>query len=51
MKIYNIKDKQEFIREVAELTQKEWGSTTNSQEEFEQKVNKKMEFNSTRRMV
>ena len=25
LKIYNIKEKQEFLREVAELTQKEWG--------------------------
>ena len=26
LKIYNIKEKQEFLREVAILTQKEWGS-------------------------
>ena len=38
LKIYNIKEKQEFLREVAELTQKEWGSKTNSKEEFEAKV-------------
>lgn len=43
MKIYNIKDKQEFIRKVAELTQKEWGSKVNSEEEFEEKVNRKIE--------
>ena len=42
LKIYNIKEKQEFLREVAELTQKEWGSKTNSEEEFEEKINKKM---------
>ena len=30
LKIYNIKDKQEYLREVAELTQKEWGSITTS---------------------
>ena len=42
LKIYNIQEKPEFIREVAELTQKEWGSTVNSKEEFEQKVNKKI---------
>ena len=42
LKIYNIKEKQEFIREVAELTQKEWGSKTNSEEEFETKINKKI---------
>ena len=41
LKIYNIKEKQEFLREVAELTQKEWGSKTNSGEEFEEKINKK----------
>ena len=34
LKIYNIKDKQEYIKEVAELTQKEWGTKTNSVEEF-----------------
>lgn len=43
MKIYNITEKQEFIREVAELTQKEWGSKTNAQEEFENKVNNTIE--------
>ena len=42
LKIYNIKEKQEFLREVAELTQKEWGSKTNSEEEFEAKINKKI---------
>ena len=42
MQIYNIKDKQEYIKEVAELTQKEWGSKTNSQVEFKNKVNKKI---------
>ena len=41
LKIYNIKEKQEFLREVAELTQKEWGSKTNSKEEFEEKKIKK----------
>lgn len=42
LKIYNLKDKQEYIKEVAELTQKEWGSKTSSQEEFNNKVNKKI---------
>lgn len=42
MEIYNIKEKEQFIREVAELTQKEWGSKVNSQEEFEEKVNRKI---------
>ena len=42
LKIYNIKEKQEFLREVAILTQKEWGSKTISKEEFEEKINKKI---------
>lgn len=42
LKIYNIKEKQEFLKEVAEITQKEWGSKTNSREEFEEKINKKI---------
>lgn len=42
LKIYNIKEKQEFLREVAELTQKEWGHQTNSEGEFEKKVQNKI---------
>ena len=42
LKIYNIKEKQEFLREVAELTQKEWGSKITSEEKFEAKINKKI---------
>ena len=42
LKIYNIKEKQEFLREVAELTQKEWGSKTNSKKMFEEKINNKI---------
>mgnify|MGYP003372706930 FL=1 len=42
LKIYNIKENQEFLREVAELTQKKWGSKTNSEEEFRAKINKKI---------
>ena len=42
LKIYNIKEKQEFLREVAVLTQKEWGSKTNSKEKFEEKINNKI---------
>ena len=38
LKICNIKEKQEFLQEVAELTQKEWSKKTNSKEEFNQKV-------------
>lgn len=42
LKIYNIQEKQEFLTEVAILTQKEWGDKTNSEEEFESKINKKI---------
>ena len=42
LKIFNIKEKQEYLREVAMLTQREWGSKTNSEEEFESKINKKI---------
>ena len=42
LKIYNIKEKQEFLQEVAILTQKEWGKKINSKEEFEEKINKKI---------
>lgn len=42
MKIYNIKDKPEYIRQVAFLTQQEWGSNCNSKEEFNDKVDKKV---------
>ena len=30
LKIYNIKEKQKFLREVSILTQKEWGKKANS---------------------
>ena len=42
LKIYNIKERQEFLKEVAELTQKEWGSKISSKQEFEEKINKKI---------
>lgn len=42
LKIYNIKEKQEFLFEVSELTQKEWGSKTSSEEELKAKINKKI---------
>ena len=42
LKIYNIKEKKKFLKEVAILTQKEWGSKTNSKEEFEEKINRKI---------
>ena len=42
MEIYNLKDKLEYIEEIAKLTQEEWGSHRNT-EEFEEKVNKKIQ--------
>jgi len=42
LKIFNIKDKKEYIKEIAILTQKEWGSKTNSEEEFNTKVDSKI---------
>ena len=42
LEIYNIKDKQEYLKEIAELTQKEWGSGTNSIEEFNAKIDRKI---------
>ena len=43
LKIYNIKDKQEYLREVAILTQLEWGKNDLSKEEFENKADKKIQ--------
>ena len=43
LKIYNIKDKQEYLKEVAILTQKEWGKTCNTKAEFNQKILRKIE--------
>lgn len=43
LKIYNIKDKQEYLKEVAILTQKEWGKKCNIQAEFNQKILRKIE--------
>ena len=42
LKIYNIKDRQEYLKEVAELTQKEWGKQITSPMEFATKINKKI---------
>ena len=42
LNIYNIKDKQQYLREVAELTQNEWGSKTSSKKEFNKKVTNKI---------
>ncbi len=42
LKIYNIKEKMEYVKEVSELTQKEWGAFS-SEAEFNAKVEKKIE--------
>ena len=41
MKIYNIKDKMEYLKDVCELTEKEWGTYIN-EVEFKEKVDKKI---------
>ena len=43
LKIYNVKDKQEYLKEVAILTQKDWGKPSNTQAEFNQKILRKIE--------
>ncbi len=43
MKVYNLQEKQEYINEIAMLTQKEWGSKASSNREFLEKVNRKVE--------
>lgn len=43
LKIYNLEDKQEYIKEVAKLTQKEWGDKNLNKSEFENKINKKID--------
>ena len=42
LKVYNIKDKQNYIEEVAILTQKEWGKQNLTEEEFKLKIKKKI---------
>ena len=42
LKIYNLMDKPQYIEEVAELTQKEWGAKGLSNSEFETKVKNKI---------
>lgn len=42
LKIYNIQEKQEFLEEVAILTQKEWGQQNLSEEKFKEKVDIKI---------
>ena len=43
LQIYNLKDRPEFIEEVATLTQKEWGQAGLTKEQFNNKVIKKIE--------
>lgn len=43
MKIYNIKEKPEYLEEVCSLTIKEWGSSYSSDEELKMRINKKIE--------
>lgn len=43
MQIYNIKDKQEYIEEVAKLTQDEWGRKGLTCNEYEEKIKRKIE--------
>ena len=43
LKIYNIKDRREYLEEVALLTHLEWGRKIKTKEELEIKVNKKIE--------
>ncbi|MDO4282270.1 MAG: GNAT family N-acetyltransferase [Clostridia bacterium] len=43
MKIYNIKEKLEFLEEVATLTQEEWGNKSYTKMQKEEKIKKKME--------
>lgn len=43
LKIYNIKEKTEYIKEVATLNQLEWGKIITNEDEFENKINNKVE--------
>lgn len=43
LKIYNLKDRQEYIKEIAILTQKEWGKSNLSKDKFKNKISKKVE--------
>ena len=42
LKIYNLRDKQEYVKEVAILIQNEWGERNLSRKEFENKINRKI---------
>lgn len=43
LNIYNIKEKMQYVKEIAILTQKEWGTSYLSEEEFNKKIKKKIE--------
>lgn len=43
LQIYDLKDKQEYLQEIAVLTEKEWGKNNLSKDEFENKINKKIQ--------
>lgn len=43
LEIYNIRDKREYLREVATLTQIEWGNSNLSKNKLQEKINKKIE--------
>lgn len=42
LKIYNIKEKTQYLNEVATLTQLQWGSNVKTPNEFNQKISKKV---------
>jgi GNAT superfamily N-acetyltransferase len=42
LRIYNIKEKKEYIKEVAELTYNEWGKPVSSAEEYNIKIKNKI---------
>ena len=44
LKIYDIREKQEYLEEVVTLTRLEWGNKSDTKEEFEQKVKEKIEI-------
>ena len=44
LKIYNIREKQEYLKEVVTLTRLEWGNKNDSKEEFNNKVKEKIEI-------
>ena len=43
LNIYNLKKKEEYLREVAILEYKEWGAKVKNKQEFEVKINEKIE--------